>query len=70
MDKSYKEAIQRLAGEYISKVGYCDECFAESFCDEQQRRKSRLPCKDIMKCVSSISDYLHSIYYTKAIRGE
>lgn len=56
------EAIQRLAGEYISKVKCCDECFAESFCIEQQRRESRLPCKDTMKCVSSISDYLHSIY--------
>lgn len=56
------EAIQRLAGEYISKVKCCDECFAESFCIEQQRRESRLPSKDKMKCVSSIYDYLHSIY--------
>ena len=53
MDKSYKEAFQRLAEEYISKVKCCDECFAESFCIEQQRRESRLPCKDKMKCVYS-----------------
>ena len=66
MDKLYKEAIQRLTGEYISKVKCCDECFAESFCIEQQRREGRLPCKDRMKCVSNIYDYLHSIYCTKA----
>ena len=70
MDKSHKEAIQRLALEYISKVKCCDGCFAEFFCTDQQRRESRLPCKDKMKCVSSIYDYLHSIYCTKAIRGE
>ena len=39
MDKSYKEAFQRLTEEYISRVKCCDECFAESFCIEQQRRE-------------------------------
>ena len=66
MNKLYKEAIQRLTGEYISKVKCCDECFAESFCIEQQRREGRLLCKDKMKCVSNIYDYLQSIYCTKA----
>ena len=66
MGKLYKEAIQRLTGEYISKVKCCDECFAESFCIEQQRREGGLPCKDKMKCVSNICDYLHSIYCIKA----
>ena len=61
MDKSYKEAFQRLTEEYISRVKCCDECFAESFCIEQQRREGRLPCKDKMKCVSNIYDYFHSI---------
>lgn len=61
MDKSYKEAFQRLTEEYISRVKCCDECFAETFCIEQQRRESRLPCKDKMKCVSNIYDYFRSI---------
>ena len=65
MDKSYEEAFQRLTEEYISRVKCCDECFAESFCIEQQRRESRLPCKDKMKCVSNIYDYFHSICCTE-----
>lgn len=66
MDKSYKEAFQRLTEEYISRVKCCDECFAESFCIEQQRREGRLPCKDKMKCVSNIYDYFRSICCTNA----
>ena len=66
MSKKQTDSFERLAKEYLSKCKCCDECFAESFCIEQQRRESRLPCKDKMKCVSSIYDYLHSIYWTKA----
>ena len=66
MRKKQTDSFERLAKEYLSKCKCCDECFAESFCIEQQRREGRLPCKDRTKCVSNIYDYLHSIYCTKA----
>ena len=65
MDKLYKEAIQRLTGEYISKVKCCDECFAESFCIEQQRREGRLPCKDKFTTIFILSTALKRTLYTR-----
>lgn len=62
MSKKQTDSFERLAKEYLSKCKCCDECFAESFCIDQQRRESRLPSKDKMKCVSNIYDYLHFIY--------
>ena len=65
MSKKQTDSFERLAKEYLSKCKCCDECFAESFCIEQQRREGRLPCKDKMKCVSNIYDYFHSICCTE-----
>lgn len=55
------ESFVILAKEYVSKCTCCDECFAEIFCIENQRRESRFPCADKMKCVSNIADYLKEI---------
>lgn len=59
MNKS--ESLERLSKEYISKCKCCDECFVEMFCIQNQRRKGRVPHKDIMKCVLNITDYLKTI---------
>lgn len=54
------EEFEILAQEYISKCNCCDECFAEYFCIENQRRDGRNPCNDRTKCVKNIFDYLKS----------
>ena len=60
MDKSYKEAIQRLAGEYISKVKCCDECFCEYWCIEQEKKENRVPYKG---CEQNIIEYLAEMFH-------
>lgn len=59
MNKS--ESLERLSKEYIFKCKCCDECFAEMFCITNHKRESRVPHKDIMKCVLNITEYLKTI---------
>jgi hypothetical protein len=47
----------RLAREYISKVKYCDECFASTFCTINGLRNSRVPQS---YCIENIKKYFES----------
>lgn len=47
----------RLVREYISKVKYCDECFASTFCTINSLRNSRVPQS---YCVENIKKYFES----------
>lgn len=47
----------RLAGEYISKVKCCDECFASTFCTINGLRNSRVPQS---YCIENIKKYFES----------
>ena len=46
-----------LAREYISKVKYCDECFASTFCTINGLRNSRVPHS---YCIENIKKYFES----------
>lgn len=55
------DSLGRLAREYISKVDFCDECFATWYCTSEGRRESRVPCSDENKCAETIIDYLQQL---------
>lgn len=59
MNKS--ESLELLSKEYIHKCKCCDECLAEMFCITNDKRDSRMPHKDIMKCVLNIAEYLKQL---------
>lgn len=54
MSKLIQEINERLINEYISKIEYCDECFASVYCTVNGLRKSRVP-QDY--CVKNIKRY-------------
>lgn len=45
---------EKLINEYISKVEFCDECFASVYCTVNGLRKSRVPQE---YCVKNIKRY-------------
>lgn len=53
-----KDIIYRLAGEYISKIKACDECFAEHYCIRNGQRESREPCENQDKCINICLEYM------------
>lgn len=54
---SQEPLCDRLAREYISKVKYCDECFASVFCTINGLRNSREPQS---YCIENIKKYFES----------
>ena len=50
----HESLCDRLTREYISKVKYCDECFASTFCTVNGLRNSRVP-QDY--CIENVKKY-------------
>ena len=71
MSKLTQEINERLINEYISKIEYCDECFASVYCTVNGLRKSRVP-QDY--CVENIKRYfgdnVNLMGSAKQIEGE
>ena len=63
-----KDIIYRLAGEYISKIKVCDECFAETYCILNGLREGRKPCADEEKCINNCVKFLRSQRNEQALR--
>lgn len=55
MEFNEKEMIERLGNEYMSKIQYCDECFCEYWCIENQVKEGRTPRKH---CVYNVLNCL------------
>lgn len=56
-----KDIIYRIAGEYISKIKACDECFAEHYCTSKGLREGREPCENQDKCIGICIKYLRHL---------